>query len=1509
MHLPTIDRPTRRTSYLLVAFALLWAIALVFVVPTTVGQAPSSSLDPQLRITQYVHDAWTVEDGLPQNSAVTIEQGPEGYVWIGTQAGLARFDGIRFETFDTRDGLGSNEVRALLTASDGTLWIGTNGGGLTSYRDGVFETYTSEDGLPNDIVRSLFEDRNGNLWIGTIEAGLSRFDGTRFRNYSTENGLAGNVVLAINQGRDGTLWFATQAGLSAFKSGTFTNYTTADGLPGNLVWAVERDRRGGLWIGSLGGVARLQDGQIVESYSAKDGVCGDIASALHVDRHGALWIGTLGGGVCRLYEGAFDRFSEAEGLTNNRVRFLMPDREGSLWIGTESGGLNRLRQGKFVPITESEGLSDAIVMTVTEDDDGRLWVGTKSGGLHVVEGRTARKLSTPLPSETIYALDAEGDHVWVGMYGGGLCRVEGETAECFEGLPSDYVYSVHEDRSGRVWIGTQGGLAVLERGIIQPFEQDPELAKSAITVIHEDQRGDVWVGVHDGGLMRIRDGKASAVSAELADATIVALFEHRNGTLWAASYGSGLCRIAGGPNDQNVGCLTTANGLPSDQVLQVLVDGRADVWLGTQRGIARLPLVEAVEVLEGLREVANVEQFGRADGLKGTEANGGTQPSAWKSRDGRLWFATNHGLAGIDPSNIRTNTVPPPVLIETMTANGAPVPLGRKKLAPGSRDVTFRYAGLSFAAPEDVRFEYKLEGYDAHWIPVGTRREAYYTNLGPGEYRFVVRAANADGVWNEAGAALSFEVLPFFHETVWFKLLMVLFGAACVYGGYHVRIRQMRARERELERVVDERTHDLRIEKDRTERAKQVIEGQAEKLRELDRFKTRFFANVSHEFRTPLTMIIGPLENMLTGAVKPGSEHRQVELMHRNAMRLMRLINQLLDLSKLEDGRMQLKARRRDVVPFAEGIVLSCTAFAERKGIALNFEAQADQILVCFEPDKLEKVLYNLLSNAIKFTPAGGRISMALAEAPPTQRFPNGALKVEVRDTGKGIPEDQLEHIFDRFHQVDGSNTREHEGTGIGLALVKELILLHRGTIDVESELGKGTTFSVMLPMGTQHLAPTELATEEHPEEESFAMTELATPDFDYMHDDEVPLRDDASAPDDAPLVLVVDDNRDVRDYVEGVLGDEYRVASARDGRDGLDKAQQLAPDLIISDVMMPNMDGNELCRAVKSSPDLDHIPVILLTARATHELKLEGLEVGADDYIPKPFNVHELKVRIRNLLRLRHQEKELKELNDDLEAKVQEQFQELVRERRRYEEELIDAKEKAEASDRLKTAILNNLSHEFRTPLTAILGFNEILEMETGGELREFTDEIDRGSRRLLRTLDSLLKLSRIEAEDLDGGAEEVDLRSITRGVVDRYRKRASEKGLALRVDTEAGAELRINAAALEEILDNLVDNAVKFTREGEIVVTAGRAGDDAVVRVRDTGVGIGPRFLPQIYDAFKQESDDLNRAFEGVGLGLTIAKRMTELMNGAIQVESTRGTGTTFTVRFPAARAAIEV
>ena len=1486
---------------------------------------------PEMRITQLVHEVWGVDEGLPQSSVYDVVQTRDGYLWLGTQEGLARFDGVRFTLFDRAnlDGLRSNEIRALLESRDGALWIGTNGGGVSRLQDGVLTTYTAADGLQSDLVRALHQSQDGAIWIGTIDGGLDRFDGSSFTNYSTANGLPGTVVLAIAEGNDGALYAGTEAGVTRLVDGAFQSPAPDEPIAQSIVWSLYAAPDGDVWVGGSGGLLRIGQNE-TESFTAADGLCGDTPAAIHQDASGTLWIGTLEGGICRLTDDGFESFSMSDGLSHDRVRALAHDQEGNLWVGTEGGGLNQLRPGKFIPLTTREGLSGEVAFAVLEDREGTLWIGTEGGGLNRIREGHVSHFTTEngLPSNDVYALHEDRQGVlWIGMFGGGVCRFDGRSFDCLsetDGLAGNNVYVVHRDARQRVWIGTDVGLNVLENGRVHAFEADEDLQYGPITAIHEDDDGRIWIGTYGAGIRAIHDEAISALTTGqgLTSDIILALHEDSHGTLWIGTQGGGLCRA----DAAGVTCATTRDGLFNDNILQILEDDAGFLWLGSNRGVFRIAKSDFDDFASGSSVSIPFTAFGRSDGLAAAEASGGTQPAAWRARDGRLWFSTVMGVASIDPVRIRRNTVPPAVVIERVTTTDTTLAHPASfELGPGHRDLSFAYTALTFAASEGARFAYMLEGYDEHWIEAGGRREAFYTALEPGTYTFRVRAANADGTWNEAGAGVSFRLRPWFYETTWFAVLSGVLLLLAALGIHRLRIRQLKARERELEAVVDERTRDLRLEKEKTEQAKDVIEEQAEKLRELDRFKTRFFANVSHEFRTPLTMIVGPLENALSGGYGPLPDRmrQQVEIMLRNGMRLLRLINQLLDLSKLEAGKMQLQASARNIVPFIDGVVLSCTAFAEQKRIDLAFSTSAAEVRVYYEPDKLEKVFFNLLSNAVKFTPSGGRIAVSLEERPPADSMSDGAVVIHVEDTGRGIPEDELEHVFDRFHQVDGSNTREHEGSGIGLSLVRELVLLHRGTIEVRSEVGRGTVFTVALPKGHAHLDPAERADDVKDGDHLHnAMPELASSAFDYMHADDValPMSGHATPAEDAPLILVVDDNKDVRDYVAGILDDTYRVSTAGDGVEGMDAAVALLPDCIISDVMMPRMDGNEFCRRVREHDALSHVPFILLTARATHDTLIEGLEGGADDYLAKPFNADELRVRVRNLLTLRSQERELKELNAGLEQKVRDQVDVMLEQRRHYESELIDARDRAEAADRLKSNILDNMNHELRTPLAAILGYASIIKKEAPDTLTEFAIEITNNSRRLMTTLDALLELSRLEAEAGATPAEEVNLVELARMARDQFRSKTQAKRLKLELvvdpavrrrlasgdgapDTEdVRVAVRTNPAAIQQALRHVLENAVKFTDNGGVTLTVGYDEGVGFVRITDTGIGIGPEFIPHVFEAFSQESNGLTRTHEGVGLGLTVARRLVDLAGGSIEVESAAQAGTTFTISVPA-------
>lgn len=1486
-----------------------------------VGQAEERvalQLDPNRHVSQYIHRVWQTDDGLPQNSVYATAQTPDGFLWIATQEGLARFDGVTFTLFSSGNvgALQNDEIRALLVDNDGALWIGTGGGGVTRYADRRFETFTTEDGLGSGFVRSLLQSQDGTLWVGTVEGGLSRFDGERFTTFTTDDGLTGNVILDLEEDANGMLWIGTEGGLTTYSDGQFEP-VLGDAFE-TLVWAIE-STEAGVWVGTNNGLV-YRAGEETTVWSTSEGVCGDVVSALYEDAAATLWIGTLDGGVCRLANDRFDTFGVEEGLTNSRVRSLLEDAEGNLWIGTDGGGLNQLRMGKFIPYAKQEGLSSNATFAVLEDQDGVLWVGTEGGGLNRAAAGSTKIFEAydPLPSSDVYALyEDEDGALWVGTYGSGVCRLDASAQRCWgadEGLVSPNVYAITSDETGGIWLGTDGGLQQVVDERVQPLAPDDVLADALITALHRDAQGQLWVGTYGSGLYR-KEGTFIASVAEstaLASGTVMTIHEDEAG-LWVGMLGDGLCRVV----SDTVACLTEQQGLPSNKVLQILEDDQERLWMATMRGLFHIEKEKAIAALEAGQAKLAINVFGRADGLRTQEANGGTQPAAWKARNGDLWFTTMEGLVRIDPSRYPTNTVAPPVHVLQLIADSTRyAPEAVDIIPPGRHTIELAYTGISLAAPEAVTFEYRLLGYDEAWMAVGTRRTAYYTNLNPGVYTFEVRAQNLDGVWSTDAASLTFEVLPLFYQTTWFYLLAVTGLVMIGFVLQQVRVRQLRLREAELSQRVDEQTRALKQSKEETERAlveterarqeaeesRKVVAAQADQLREMDRVKTRFFNNISHEFRTPLTLIIGPLENVLSGASGPLSDklREQVEIMLRNARRLLRLINQLLDLAKAEAGHLRLQAQEANIVSFLEGIVFSFSAFATERNIDVSFDADQEVVPVVFDREKMEKVFFNLLSNALKFTPQGGAVRIQVALYPETDQ-----VCIEVHDSGPGIPAEQQAAIFDRYQQVDGSVSQVQEGTGIGLALTKELVILHRGTINVTSVVGEGTAFTVHLPLSHPDVVQALVLGEADQEQQW--LSEVVVADPSEVEDTYAPVSVGPDDGGDTPLkrqrVLVVDDNPDIRDYIRSILEPLYIVDEARDGVEALEEVERLEPDLVLSDVMMPRLDGYALCSTLKENAATRHLPVILLTAKASIDQKVEGLERGADDYVSKPFNARELLARIRNMLTIREQAARLKVLNENLEEQVSKQLDLILAERLRYENELINAKEKAEEAAQFKSTILDNMSHEMRTPIAGILGFADILREEIEGEKTEFVDLIHQSGERLLRTINSILDLSKLESGGVHLEPTIQQVVRLTETTLAAMQPLAKQRGLALRLRPPKQHEFTAcwDQAAYERILTNLVSNAIKFTESGEVIVGVECLMEEVYVTVQDTGVGISPQFLPDLFEAFRQESQGLTRNFDGAGIGLSITKRLVDAMHGTIQVQSKKGIGTTFTVILP--------
>jgi ligand-binding sensor domain-containing protein/signal transduction histidine kinase len=758
--------------------------------------ARALALDPGRELSQFSRQVWQTENGLPQNTVHAVIQTRDGYLWAATEEGLARFDGLGFVVFDKENTpqLKTNDIRSVMQDHAGALWLST-GEGLVRLAGGESASFTTEQGLPSDDVELAFEDRARDIWVGTA-AGLARLSGGAFTNFTTRDGLAAGGVQALFEGGDGTLWVGTTDGLSRFREGKFLSLDAGDALAGVGVQAIEQSADGCLWLGTTGGLACYKDGRF-RNYSARDGLPNDRVISLRADRAGGLWVGTAGG-LARFGEGRFETFSASDPLASGIILSVFEDAEGSLWVGTESGGLSQLKDKKFTTYTTREGLSSDLVKSVYEDRRGDLWVGTYGGGLNLLrDGRVAKTYTTKegLPSNIVLALfdDSEGS-LWVGTPDG-LSRLRAgkfTTYTTADGLPNDFVRSIYADSEGSLWVGTRGGLARLKDGEFKTYTTADGLPNNFIGTIYEDARGQLWVGTL-GGLSRFAAGKFTSYTTRegLSDNVVISVYGDAEGRLWIGTNGAGLNLLEGGKFTS----FTTRDGLPNDVIYRILEDGRGRLWMSCNKGIFSLSKQELEEFAAGRTHSLSPVVYGTADGMTTRECSGGGHPSGWRDREGRLWFSTIKGVATVDPERLAPNEQPPPTAIEQFRVDGEPVAAAPDlELAPGKTRFDFYYAGLSFVAPEKVRYKYRLVGFDKDWVDGGDRRVAYYTNLGPGDYRFEVIAANNDGVWSRAPAAVSFRLRPHFYRTAWFYALCALGLALLAWQLYALRLRQVRAR-------------------------------------------------------------------------------------------------------------------------------------------------------------------------------------------------------------------------------------------------------------------------------------------------------------------------------------------------------------------------------------------------------------------------------------------------------------------------------------------------------------------------------------------------------------------------------------------------------------------------------------------------------------------------------------------------------------------------------------------
>ncbi|MCX6582398.1 MAG: response regulator [Candidatus Aminicenantes bacterium] len=1235
------------------------------------------ALDPGKALIHYNIQIWDMDSGLPGNAVFALRQTSDGYLWIGTQDGLVRFDGLQLEVYtrDTVPQLKSNDIRALYEDQNGVLWIGTSTGGLVRFKDGQFVSYPAAENNALSRIRAIAEDRWGNLWIGSFTGGLACLNNDQFTTFTTEQGLPASQVRFIYQDDNRDLWVTTSAGIvKVLKPGIFQTYAAHDVLPYLKTAGLYETDAENLWIGTgESGLFQLKKG-IAVAYSTGKEVQPCPINTLYKDRKNNLWIGTDGGGLRRLKEDA--------GLACGSVYAITEDREGSLWVGTLDRGLFQLRDSKFVTYTAGDGLSHDIVHCIYEGRDN-VWIGTEGGLDRVKNGKPTTVLTTGegLLNNSVSCLSEDSaGYLWIGTWGG-LHRFKDGKPTTFtdkNGLSDNRIKCILQDKQGYTWIGTENGLNRFDNrdGKFTVYTTGQGLNGNAIEFIFEDHRGQLWIGTN-AGLNRLSGGVISAYKLPVGeeDYFLKCAYEDKEGTLWIGT-DRGLIRAQG--KESAPGAAPTKNTrarLTENGVNTILEDDRGYLWLAGRKGISRVAKKELTDFVFGKTRQVNSETYNEKDGMKSRWVTG----LGCKTRDGRLWFPTSVGVAVIDPDHIEKNTRALSPIIEKFMVDGesikiksfdqtfpkvwsvkhrqGPPEAASLELAPGKRRLELDYTAVSFIDPQKIKFKVKLEGFDSDWVDVGAQRSMAYNNLSPGHYTFAVTACNQDGSWSEEGASLSFHLRPYFYQTSWFYIFLFIMVSLLVYGGYRLRVKQIKDKAKELGELVKQRTHALEKQKLQLEEAHQKLqhtndlvetknrqlEDQSEQLKELDKAKSRFFANITHEFRTPLTLIIGPLELILSE--NPDSKMKSTAgLMMRNSKRLLNLVNQLLELAKFDSGKLKLQFSKQNIVPFLKSIFYCFQSLAQQNNIEFACICEASEIHVYYDRENLERVITNLLGNSFNYTPKGGRITVSLKQVPAAGVFPCGSVEIYVQNNGPGIPADQLPHIFDRFYRGTGEGYM-HKGAGIGLALSKELVELHHGRIKVQSSCqeddARGVSFIVCLPLGADHLAAGEVVevTGKHPYPSSQSMDLEVFETAAEAGSSPEPPGAPAGAPGEVKnIVLVVEDNADVRRYIKEALEPNFKIEEAADGREGIAKARELIPDLIISDIIMPAVDGFELCKTLKTGIATSHIPIIILTAKIGEADVLKGFSYGADDYITKPFNTRVLAARARNLIDLRGQ-------------------------------------------------------------------------------------------------------------------------------------------------------------------------------------------------------------------------------------------------------------------------------